>query len=63
MSATATVAIPAITAIIIQGIQAWMMMARSAGMSPEEMDKLFIDQLALFNANDPSKLPDAVEGQ
>ena len=59
MSATAGVAIPAATAIIIQGLQAWMAMARMAGMSAEQLEQLYKDELAKFKQNTPDKLPDA----
>lgn len=58
MSATATVAIPAATAIIIQGLQAWMAMARLHNMSAEQAAALFQTELAKFQANTPDKLPD-----
>ena len=58
MSATAGVAIPAATAIIIQGLQAWMAMARMAGMSAEQLDQLYKDELDKFQQNTPDKLPD-----
>lgn len=58
MSATAGVAIPAATAIIIQGLQAWMAMARMAGMTAEQLEQLYKDELAKFQVNTPDKLPD-----
>jgi hypothetical protein len=60
MSATAGVAIPAATAIIIQGLQAWMAMARMAGMSAEQLEQLYKAELAKFQQNTPDKLPDPV---
>jgi hypothetical protein len=56
---TAQVIIPAATAIIIQGLQAWMAMARMAGMTAEQLEQLYKDELAKFQANTPDKLPDA----
>jgi hypothetical protein len=55
----AEIIIPAATAIIIQGIQAWIAMARLTGMDEEQLAALFQSELAKFNANTPDKLPDA----
>lgn len=55
----AQIIIPAATAIIIQGIQAWMAMARMNGMTAEQIDQLFLDELEKFRQNTPDKLPDA----
>jgi hypothetical protein len=51
--------IPAATAIIIQGIQAWIAMARLNGITEDELEKLFLSELDKFNQNTPDKLPDA----
>jgi hypothetical protein len=56
---TASIVIPAATAIIIQGIQAWIAMARLNGLTEEELEKLFLTELDKFNQNTPDKLPDA----
>lgn len=55
----AEIIVPAATAIIIQGIQAWIAMARLNGMSEDQIESLFQSELAKFNANTPDKLPDA----
>jgi hypothetical protein len=55
----AEILIPALTAVIIQGIQAWIAMARMNGMTEEQLTALFNSELAKFNANTPDKLPDA----
>jgi len=55
----AEIIIPAATAIIIQGMQAWIAMARLTGMDEEQLAALFQSELAKFNANTPDKLPDA----
>ena len=51
--------IGALTSVIIQGIQAWIAMARMNGMTDEQLSTLFNTELAKFNANTPDKLPDA----
>ena len=53
------IAVPAVTAIIIQGIQAWIAMSKMVGLSEEQIDALFQSELAKFNQNTPDKLPDA----
>ena len=50
---------PIAAAVIIQGLQAWMVMARMAGMTAEQLDQLYKDELVKFQANTPDKLPDA----
>ena len=55
----AEIIIPAATAVIIQGIQAWMAMARMVGLTEEQVEALFQSELAEFNLNTPDKLPDA----
>jgi hypothetical protein len=55
----AEIIVPAVTAVLIQGIQAWIAMARMNGMSEEQINALFESELAKFNANTPDKLPDA----
>lgn len=55
---TAAILIPAATAVIVQGIQAWMAMARLAGISAEEVQKMFDAELAKFLDNTPDKLPE-----
>jgi hypothetical protein len=55
---TAAVIVPAVTAIIIQGIQAWMAMARMNGVTEEDLQKLFMDELEKFKQNTPDKLPE-----
>jgi hypothetical protein len=57
--AAAEILIPALTSVIIQGIQAWIAMARMNGMTEEQLSALFNSELARFNANTPDKLPDA----
>lgn len=54
----AAIAIPAITAVVIQGIQAWMAMAKLAGIPAEEVQKVFDAELVKFLDNTPDKLPD-----
>lgn len=56
---SAEIIIPAATAIIIQGIQAWIAMARLNGLTEEQLASLFQAELAKFNLNTPDKLPDA----
>ena len=53
----------AATAIIVQGIQAWMQVARMSGMDEAQINELFQATLIKFNSYDPSKLPDAEEGK
>lgn len=55
----AEILIPALTSVIIQGLQAWIAMARMNGMTEEQLAALFTTELAKFNANTPDKLPDA----
>ena len=55
----AEILIGALTSVIIQGIQAWIAMARMNGMTDEQLQLLFDTELAKFNANTPDKLPDA----
>ncbi len=55
----AEIAIPALTAVLIQGLQAWITMARMNGMTEDQLNALFISELTKFNANTPDKLPDA----
>jgi len=55
----AEILIPAMTSVIIQGIQAWIAMARMNGMTEEQLSALFDTELAKFNVNTPDKLPDA----
>jgi len=55
----AEILIPALTSVIIQGIQAWIAMARMNGMTEDQLSALFNSELARFNANTPDKLPDA----
>ena len=55
----AEILIPALTSVIIQGLQAWIAMARMNGMTEEQLSELFSTELAKFNANTPDKLPDA----
>ena len=55
----AEILIPALTSVIIQGLQAWIAMARMNGMTEEQLSTLFDSELAKFNANTPDKLPDA----
>lgn len=57
MSAAAII-IPAATAIVIQGIQAWMSMARLAGVTPEEVKKVFDEEFLKFTISKPDKLPE-----
>ena len=62
MSSTATIT-AATTAIIIQGIQAWIAMARQSGMDETQINELFVSTLGLFNNYRPASLPDAEEGK
>ena len=55
----AEIIVPAATAIIIQGIQAWLAMARLHGLTEEQVEALFQSELSKFNLNTPDKLPDA----
>lgn len=56
---TASVAIPAVSAIIIQALQAWIAMARMNGMSSDEIEALIKTEYEKFQHNTPDKLPDA----
>jgi hypothetical protein len=53
-----TVAAAAIAALV-QGIQAYIAMARLAGVSDEELDKILIDTRTKFNLKPASALPNA----
>ena len=54
----AAIAIPAVTAVVVQGIQAWMAMAKLAGISAEDVKAVFDAELAKFLDNTPDKLPE-----
>lgn len=51
--------IPAVTAVLVQGIQAWILMARIAGMNNEQLNEIWKAELEAFRLNTPDKLPDA----
>lgn len=55
----ANVIIPAVTAVLIQGIQAWIMMARMNGLTDEQLNALWKTELEKFAINTPDQLPDA----
>ena len=58
MAVTEVVAAGLIAALV-QGIQAWMAMARQAGLTEEQMTALMNDQYALFKKNRETPLPDS----
>jgi len=45
-------------AALIQGIQAWMAMARQAGLTEAQISALMDEQYAIFQMNVISPLPD-----
>lgn len=47
------------TTIIIQGMQAWIEMARALGQTEEEIDAAFATAKIRFESKTPDKLPDA----
>ena len=55
----ANVIVPAVTAILIQGIQAWILMARMNGMTDDQLNALWKTEVEKFQVNTPDKLPDA----
>lgn len=55
----ANVMVPAVTAVLIQGIQAWILMARMNGLTDEQLNALWKTELEKFQINTPDKLPDA----
>jgi hypothetical protein len=54
----ANVIVPAVTAVLIQGIQAWILIARMNGLTDEQLNALWATELDKFKVNTPDKLPD-----
>jgi hypothetical protein len=47
------------TSIIIQGMQAWIEMARALGQTEAEIDAAFVAAKLRFESKTPDKLPNA----
>ena len=55
----AEILIPAVTSLIIQGIQTWIELGRAAGQTDEQIDAAFIAAKARFDSKHAADLPDA----
>jgi hypothetical protein len=55
----AEILIPVATAALIQGFQAWLAMARMAGLTEEQIRELMDTQYAAFKIRPARELPDA----
>ena len=55
----AEILIPVATAALIQGFQAWLAMARMAGLTEEQIRELMDSQYAAFKIRPARELPDA----
>ncbi len=59
MAPIAELLIPAVTSLIIQGIQAWIEMGRALGQTEEQIDAAFVAAKARFESKKAAALPDA----
>jgi hypothetical protein len=55
----AEILIPAVTSLIIQGIQTWIELGRAAGQTEEQIDAAFIAAKTRFDSKKAADLPDA----
>ena len=55
----AEILIPMATAALVQGFQAWLAMARMAGLTEEQIRELMDTQYAAFKIRPARELPDA----
>jgi hypothetical protein len=55
----AEVLIPAVTTLIVQGIQVWIEMSRALGQTDDEIDEAFLTAKIRFESKKAADLPDA----